>query len=137
MMAKTKPTNSAKPGNSGFTLIEIIAVLVVLSVLAALTIPRFVDLGRNASRQALASAVSQLNSREVLTWTNVKFSDAGWIDDPQVFSLLNTELGREYRWSPSARIDGAVLHFKELSARLNRTPSTSGASGRWEVNGRL
>jgi prepilin-type N-terminal cleavage/methylation domain-containing protein len=134
MMAWANSKKDTKPSASGFTLIEIIAVLVVLSLLAALTIPRFVDLSQNASRQALASAVSQLNSREVLTWTNVKFSDIGWVDDSQVFSKVDTDLGSEYRWSPRARINGAVLHFRELSARLDRQPSTSGASGRWQVN---
>jgi prepilin-type N-terminal cleavage/methylation domain-containing protein len=137
MTANATSKTVAITGVSGFTLIEIIAVLVILSLLGALTIPRFVDLDQNASRQALSSAVSQLNSHEMLTWAHAKSSDAGWVDDAHLFSQLNTDLGNEYRWSPGAGIDGAVLHFRELSARLNRTPSTPVASGRWGVDGRL
>lgn len=131
-MASRRPTGASGRGNAGFTLVEIIAVLVILSLLAALTIPRFINLDQSASRQAIGSGVAQLNSREVMAWSNVKLSDIGWIDDTQVFSQLNTNLGRDYRWNPSATINGGGLYFRDLSTGLNRLPSTATSAGRWE-----
>ena len=117
---------------SGFTLIELIAVLAILAVLASLSIPRFVEVDASAGRQALVSSVAELNSRESLTWSLVKLSTTGWVDDAGVFSQMDTGLGPDFSWTPPAAIDGGGLHFKGQALLLERESSWSTRAGIWK-----
>lgn len=123
---------SSCKSRSGFTLIELIAVLAILAVLASLSIPRFVQVDASAGRQALAASVAELNSRENLTWSMVKLSTTGWIDDAGVFSQVDTDLGPDFRWTPRAAIDGGNLHFKEQMLKLERASSQATRAGKWK-----
>ncbi len=104
----------------------------MLAVLASLSIPRFIQVDANAGRQALVSSVAELNSRESLTWSLVKLSTTGWIDDAGVYSQLDTDLGSDFRWTPHAAIDGGNLHFKEQMLKLERESSLSTRAGKWK-----
>ena len=59
-----------KPGNMGFTLLELMVVVVILSILAAVVIPRVMDRPERASR-IFSTLLSVLETAGVLyPWDN-------------------------------------------------------------------
>ena len=119
--------------DKGFTLLEIIATLVILSILAAVAIPRYISVDESAKQRAIEAGIAELNGRETLTWSNIKISEQGYEGDTILFALIDTHLGTDYTWNPPGPDSGGgTLIFRNSSdAALVRSVSTTLQPGNW------
>lgn len=147
-------------GNAGggFTLIEVIAVLVLVGIVAGVAIPRYVDLAEAAKRRAVAAGIAEYNGREVLLWTHKQLGRAlegsEYQFDRKIYSEMDPYLdagftyvagtsgeeGEHWYYQHSAygnASTGAVyrgtLRFQGEVVNVRRYPATYSQPARWEI----
>jgi MSHA pilin protein MshA len=102
-MSDARKTKTILDNQKGFTLVEIIAVLVILGILAAVAIPKYFDLQEGAKEKALDAAiaegvgrVNQLFAKQLLAGSKVSeitYNNTSIGTDLQDFTLTTTDNG--------------------------------------------
>jgi len=115
----------------GFTLLELMSVLVIMGILFSIAIKKYDLLSDSASITALKAGARELNTQETLVWIDMKLSDTGWTADVDVYNAVDKNLGQGYRWDPGPTITGGTLHHEGQSVVLVRNPSTRNNAGSW------
>ena len=117
--------------SDGFTVVELILVLVILGLLAGVALPRFIDLDTSTTDRAIGSVIAELNGRENLAWSGVKISVGGYTDDATLQDQVNYDLGSDFSWTDFPWETGAKLKFRDMNYTLIRTPSDELRPGIW------
>jgi len=135
MKTQTQPTTQRKKKKSGFTLIEVIAVLVLLGILAAIAVPKYIDMAASARDKAIDAGISEMNGREALTWGNAMLAAGGWAADALPSDTnLNVGIGTDYNWDvvPSLVAPFGSLSFQgSAPVALTREAATAISPANW------
>ena len=115
----------------GFTLVEIICVLVITSVISAVAFSKILQADEGAQQIGIHHGVVEMNVRETVTWAVAKVN-TDVIDDDLIWSQLDKKLGNEYSWDSGPNQSGSsTLRFKESAVSVSRFVSTNTQPGKW------
>ena len=120
-----------KSNQKGFTLIELIAVMVIMGVMTSVGVKKYDILSDSAEITAIKAGIRELNTQESLVWIDMKLSDTGWTADVDVYNAVEKNLGQGYRWNPGPAIIGGTLQYKSQSVTLVRNQSTRHTVSSW------
>lgn len=131
MKTNTEVTKQNKKKKKGFTLIEVIAVLVLLGILAAIAVPQYLDLTQEAEARGIDAAVSELNGREALAWGENMLANSGVPVDADIETAVNpTSLGTDYTVVDNG--DGTFgVTFGGTTVTLTRGTASATGPARW------
>lgn len=143
-MVTENPRKDPLRGEKGFTLIEIIAVLIILGILAAVAIPKYFELQDDAAKAALKRAVSELTARDNLSWAKYKSGDtdtfASIADLNDITKVVNATADTGFYWFGDFAVDkldaGAKVKSRNFTIQvtLDRTAASENSPGIWETN---
>lgn len=75
--------------NKGFTLIELVVIIVLLGILGAVAIPRFVNMGDDAEKKVVETFVGALKTATVLFHSKVLVTDCSRYGSVENFHLIH------------------------------------------------
>lgn len=125
MNTHTKLSNQTKKKKGGFTLIEVIAVLVLLGILAAIAVPQYVNMADTARQTAIDAGIAELNAREALTWGNALLTG---IPADITTVAAATDLGGDYT------VTATNINFDGVDQTVARTAASTTAPAIWARN---
>jgi prepilin-type N-terminal cleavage/methylation domain-containing protein len=81
---------NGRTNQKGFTLIEVIAVLVILAIMAAVAIPRYLNMQQQAANDAASGACAAAASNVTMVYSNMLLNGTSSITGSSLATALST-----------------------------------------------
>jgi prepilin-type N-terminal cleavage/methylation domain-containing protein len=120
--------------DNGFTLVELIAVLIIISIIGVMAARKFMKFDTTATDKMIDVAISELNSREKLIWVNTKLGDYDADIDTVIWQSMQDKLylGDGTHVSLKYNEDGiGTIYIQGISISVKRIPATTQTQAVW------
>jgi len=121
----------------GFTLIELISVLIIMGIVVSAVAIKADWLNRGAKEKAIQLAIAELNTRERMVWNDLRLTDlSDDLFDSYLFQyMINQDhynLGSSTSWRSGPGPGGGTIQTNAGSTSLARTSASRASPGHWK-----
>lgn len=120
---KTRRVLSRKPGEKGFSLIELVVVVAVLAVLAAIAIPSFTSISEKARASAASNTVAQI-AKECAT--KIADTGSGNYNVPSLDGYRDTATPATFGWTYNGSVVTAAATACPTTGTIGMTSGNTG-----------
>lgn len=110
---------------SGFTLIELVIVIIILGILAAVAVPQFIDLSGDAKTAAVAGVAGALSSANAINYASRKENVAKGVPVTTCASVVNALAGSTL---PTGYTTNATTVAVDATANCTLTYTPAGST---------
>jgi len=123
--------NIAKKGTAGFTLVELVVVIIVLGILAAVAVPKFVDFTADAKDSALKGSLGGVRSAISSFYAYSATPSGGGEVAYPTLAELTTPGTVMAQGIPDNPYSTSATKNAVVAGTTKGTPVTSGTTGGW------